>query len=63
MWDAFCKTLLAAVAATEELMQDVKNKLMKPLHDQLEHGKIGYAILWLLGVPLPVLALFYFLRH
>jgi hypothetical protein len=25
-------------------------------------GKAGYALLWLLGVPLPILALVYFLR-
>lgn len=27
-----------------------------------EEGKIGYGILWLLGVPLPVLLIIYFLR-
>lgn len=27
-----------------------------------QSGKIGYALLWLLGVPLPVLLLFYFIR-
>jgi hypothetical protein len=26
---------------------------------QQESGKIGYALLWLLGVPLPVLILIY----
>jgi hypothetical protein len=25
-------------------------------------GKIGYAILWLLGVPLPVLLIFFLIR-
>ena len=25
-------------------------------------GKIGYALLWLIGVPLPILAIIYFLR-
>jgi hypothetical protein len=25
-------------------------------------GKVGYALLWLLGVPLPVLLIIYFLR-
>lgn len=25
------------------------------------HGKIGWAVLWLLGVPLPVLLVLYFL--
>lgn len=27
-----------------------------------EEGKIGYAILWLLGVPLPILILIYLIR-
>lgn len=27
-----------------------------------ESGKIGYALLWLLGVPIPVLLLIYVLR-
>jgi hypothetical protein len=25
-------------------------------------GKVGYALLWLLGIPIPVLLAFYFLR-
>lgn len=28
-----------------------------------EDGKIGYALLWLLGVPLPLLLLFYFIKE
>jgi len=27
-----------------------------------EKGKIGYILLWLLGVPIPILLLFYVLR-
>ena len=27
-----------------------------------KEGKIGWALLWLMGVPLPVLALFFLLR-
>lgn len=27
-----------------------------------ESGKIGYALLWLLGVPLPILLLIYLIR-
>lgn len=27
-----------------------------------ERGKAGYALLWLLGVPLPILLVFYVLR-
>lgn len=25
-------------------------------------GKVGYALLWLLGIPIPVLVVIYFLR-
>ncbi len=32
-------------------------------YKEMNQGKAGYALLWLLGVPLPVLALFYFFRH
>jgi hypothetical protein len=28
-----------------------------------EHGKVGYAVAWLLGVPLPVLLLVYLFTH
>jgi hypothetical protein len=35
---------------------EVKNMLKS------EEGKIGYAILWLLGVPLPILAVIFLLR-
>jgi len=27
-----------------------------------EKGKIGYILLWLLGIPIPILLLIYFLR-
>jgi hypothetical protein len=27
-----------------------------------ESGKVGYALLWLVGVPLPILLIIYFLR-
>lgn len=37
-------------------------KLMKPLFKNISEGKIGYAILWLLGVPLPILLVFYMIR-
>jgi len=36
---------------------------MKFIEQKLrEGGKIGYALLWLLGVPLPVLLIIYLLR-
>jgi len=27
-----------------------------------DEGKIGWALLWLIGIPLPLLLVFYFLR-
>jgi hypothetical protein len=29
---------------------------------KLQEGKIGYALLWLLGVPIPVLVIIFLLR-
>lgn len=29
---------------------------------KLQEGKIGYILLWLIGIPIPVLILFYLLR-
>lgn len=36
--------------------------LLKPFSKNISEGKIGWAILWLIGVPLPVLGFFYVLR-
>ena len=30
--------------------------------ERLEQGKIGYALLWLLGIPLPLLLVFWLVR-
>ena len=35
---------------------------MQRLKRWKQQGKIGYILLWLLGVPIPVLFLFYLLR-
>ena len=32
------------------------------LRHHFEEGKIGWALLWLLGIPIPILLLLYFLR-
>ena len=32
------------------------------INKNLEQGKIGYALLWLLGIPLPILLIIYFLK-
>ncbi|MES2707308.1 MAG: hypothetical protein V4726_11970 [Verrucomicrobiota bacterium] len=38
-------------------------KLQKSLRDLTQpSGKIGWALLWLLGIPLPVLLIIYFLK-
>ncbi len=45
---------------------DTDNKLVpyRPasLRERLESGKIGYAILWLLGVPIPILLVIWAIR-
>lgn len=37
---------------------------MKPVRARMaqEAGKVGYAILWLLGIPLPILVIIYLIR-
>jgi hypothetical protein len=35
---------------------------MKKILDYSKSGKAGYALLWLLGVPLPVLLIVYLLK-
>ncbi len=41
---------------------ETKKLLMKPFFKNPMQGKIGWAVLWLLGIPLPVLLLAYFIR-
>jgi len=36
---------------------------MKTLrNEKIESGKIGWALLWLMGIPIPLLLVFFFLR-
>ena len=42
------------------LIKDAQWNVIEKL-GQSEDGKVGYAIMWLLGVPLPVLVLWYVL--
>lgn len=35
------------------------NKLIERVN---QNGKVGWALLWLLGIPLPVLLVIYFIR-
>ena len=39
-------------------------QLMKPVQARIsrEAGKVGYALLWLLGIPLPILIIIYLIR-
>ncbi len=37
-------------------------KIWTPFSQNRSEGKIGWILLWLLGVPLPILVLFYVLR-
>jgi hypothetical protein len=38
------------------------NTTMDKIRTNQQAGKIGYAILWLLGVPLPILVVIYLIR-
>lgn len=38
-------------------MSELKNRLLKR-----QEGKIGWALLWLIGVPIPVLIVLFLLR-
>jgi hypothetical protein len=38
----------------------MKAKLISAARRRMEQGKIGYILLWLLGVPIPILLLFFF---
>ena len=42
--------------------QDTHERVKRAFERRLEQGRVGYALLWLLGVPLPVLLLLYFIR-
>ncbi len=37
-------------------------KLAEKMNAKMTEGKIGYALLWIIGVPIPILLLIYFLR-
>jgi hypothetical protein len=39
----------------------INMKLLKEKLRKYEEGKIGWALLWLLGVPLPILLILYFI--
>lgn len=50
-------TLLEATLTQDTLLEPVAGEQARKLDRQ--SGKIGWAILWLLGIPLPVLIILY----
>ena len=36
--------------------------MQRPLDPRKQQGKMGYILLWLLGIPIPVLLVIYLLR-
>jgi hypothetical protein len=43
-------------------MQRGDESTYTPLQRRRQGGRIGYILLWLIGVPIPVLLIIYFLR-
>lgn len=37
-------------------------KLLKNIKEAREEGKVGWILLWLLGIPLPILLILFLLR-
>ena len=37
-------------------------KLLKKIKEAREEGKVGWILLWLLGIPLPILLILFLLR-
>lgn len=66
LWSRFlCNFIFCCRGSQLVLIGDsIMTRLMnlKSKYQDYRDGKAGYALLWLLGVPLPVLALVYFLR-
>ena len=59
-----CAVLLGRYTAqTSKSFPEYDPDYMKTLqHVVAESGKIGYALLWMLGVPLPILLIIYLVR-
>jgi hypothetical protein len=57
---------LQTVSSEEEETQMTHDKIVlstPPTPSNRQSGKIGWAILWLLGIPLPVLLVIYLILH
>lgn len=55
-WKITGKTTQSTVSSKES-----SNQLMLAMRYS-EQGKIGWALLWLMGIPVPILLVLYFLR-
>jgi hypothetical protein len=51
-WHVPCGSFALRLRAKEEVMKNIKN----------EKGAIGWILLWALGIPIPILLLFFVLR-
>jgi hypothetical protein len=40
----------------------MKTKLYEKFEHKLEEGRVGWVLLWLLGIPIPVLLILFLLR-
>jgi len=40
----------------------MKTKLHEKFEQKLEEGRVGWVLLWLLGIPIPVLLILFLLR-
>ena len=43
-------------------IMEVKQRLASRVRRSMQEGKIGYILLWLIGVPIPVLFMIFLLR-
>jgi hypothetical protein len=56
------KTKKGIVPLRQILLRDQKRETMKRIQGYYRKGKAGWILLWLLGVPIPVLLLLFLLR-
>ena len=48
--------------AANQLTPQGKEHEMRRLHGYVREGKIGWILLWLLGIPIPILILLFLIR-
>jgi hypothetical protein len=52
----------ATCTLVAEFNQNKKTNMKTPTTDKRSAGKIGWALLWLMGIPIPILLLFFLMR-